>query len=67
MKKYILDLIVILCGFSLILEGLDNEFINPTLFDLIKWACYLILFSTYIIYKIKGVDKHGIRSTEKSI
>ena len=67
MKKYIFDLIVALYGFSLIFEGLGNEFESPTIFDYIKWFFYLIFLITYIIYKIRGVDKHGIRSTKKGI
>lgn len=57
MKWNIFDLIVLLSGIVLLIEGFDSEFYNPTLFDWIKWIAYFILVIVYIIYR--KVGKHG--------
>ena len=52
MKIY--DLIVAGIVLMVLYDGFNSEFMNPTIFDIVKWICCIIMIMIYILYKKRG-------------
>lgn len=49
MKKKTFYLIAILSGLHLMFDGLDGEFMNPTIFDVLKWGSFIVFAAAVLI------------------
>lgn len=52
MKIY--DLIVSGIVLMVLYDGFNSEFMNPTIFDIVKWICCITMIVIYILYKKRG-------------
>lgn len=52
MKIY--DLIVAGIVLMVLYDGFNSEFMNPTIFDIVKWICCITMIVIYILYKKRG-------------
>lgn len=50
----ILDIIVCVLSLIVIIEGFKGEFVNPTIFDIVKWISCIAMIVCYIYYKKRG-------------
>lgn len=50
----IFDIIVCALSLVVIIEGLEGEFANPTIFDMVKWISCIIMIACYINYRKRG-------------
>ena len=53
MKKNIFNMIIFISFIKITIDGLNGEFYNPSLYDLLKWICFIVLLITYISITIK--------------
>ena len=58
MYMKIFDIIAVLCGLKLIINGLNGEFYNLTIFNIIRWLSYLIYLIIWIFTKWKGSNNN---------
>lgn len=42
---------ILLFTIFILLDGFDGEFTNPTVFDIIKWICYIVMIILFINYQ----------------
>lgn len=46
-------MIIFISFIKITIDGLNGEFYNPSLYDLLKWICFIVLLITYISITIK--------------
>lgn len=56
MKLEIFDIVIPIAIIFFLLDIVQGEFTNPTLLDFIKLGSFILMLTSYIIYKIKSTN-----------